>query len=815
MNPIYRFYLTVNGVQTLAKPVYSDGLALIYEREQNQQFYRASLSGKLTFNGSDYTSIVGAAFDSQFIVDIEISYDNGNSWSNYWSGTFWKTNCEFDADNHTVIVQPETLDKYNDILAGLDKEYNLIDLAPEIFPVKVDKRPCIQIYVPGQTSIGCFLSGMWWEQECEAITNETDLVNIYKFLKNREIRTFKLTGITTPVLPLVYVEEDPNSYLFDLTNGGWRLRCYYWEDPGDPGTNGHKYEIINVSDGVVYWEYDLPSNQPLEPPFTITLSPVYSGAEGDVTLDVTDMPVYGRILCDTDTLGGSPTYDIPSPDICPENRNYHKVIGYVFTNCVYFSDQLSNTPSQWGIYQPNQYYLPPVVAGDPELFPIARNAWGITSAWFASSNFSLILEATGRKGFELKHAYPIYSVIDVLLKQVSPTLTHEGNTTYSEFLYSTNLLGINQRLMISPKSNIVTAGYDEPAQKAPITLGEVFDMLRDCFRCYWFVDSSNKLRIEHIEYFRNGGTYLGTPTIGIDLTAEVVSRNGKPWDFARNQWQFNKPDMEARYQFHWMDDCTQYFEGFPIDIISKYVKQNNVKNIDIAKFTSDIDYILLNPNGVSKDGFVLMGTTPANETEGETVNAAANIHDFFQFDLRDYVGQTLTIRVLSDLSGVNLYQSHLGASRVAIGTISTANVVQTFTFTVESGKDTISFFATSNYTITLLSVIAENPTRLELPYIVYQVDGHDHYLQNGYAAFAIMQGYYKYDMPAYDYEINGVSFTALGIKRLKYQNIKFPCLTDPNLLELIKTNLGNGTIRKLSLNLSSRNADTTLEYDTE
>jgi len=40
-------------------------------------------------------------------------------------------------------------------------------------------------------------------------------------------------------------------------------------------------------------------------------------------------------------------------------------------------------------------------------------------------------------------------------------------------------------------------------------------------------------------------------------------------------------------------------------------------------------------------------------------------------------------------------------------------------------------------------------------------------------------------------------------------------LYDPDMVKLIKTQLGNGTIQKISINLSSRNAKATLKYDTE
>ena len=63
--------------------------------------------------------------------------------------------------------------------------------------------------------------------------------------------------------------------------------------------------------------------------------------------------------------------------------------------------------------------------------------------------------------------------------------------------------------------------------------------------------------------------------------------------------------------------------------------------------------------------------------------------------------------------------------------------------------------------------------------------------------------------------INGVTQTVHGVKKLKTQTIKFPLLANVDLMKLVKTELGNGVIQKLSLNLSSRGANATLRYDTE
>ena len=722
MNPIYKFELTAGATTQRAYPIYKDDLAKDFEQESGQAFFRAKLSGNLTFESDDYTFIVSKAFDTQFGLEIFISYNAGQTWTSYWRGTFWKTDCEFDGDEQTVKVKPTVLDQYNDVLAGLDKEYNLIELAPQITQIKADKRPMVQVYVPGTTVIGCFLSGMWWEQECNAVNDESALVDTYHFALNKKQRILDITQTGGPALPDIAMGEPLGYQLFDITKGGYRFRAYY-DETTDPDGPFWAWEIVRVSDNIRMWFYKTYATLPAMP-YSVTLSAVEgTEATGTVDLYVHDISVYARYVTDKLTAFGVETYPIPANDLVLNNRNYSRITGYEFPTSIRFEvDLLVNYPTQWGLYQPGVYYENPanVLSYGLDLaFPIARNVWTKISLWFIPHQWDYLSEQGWRQEFTLRDTFPIYSVISVILAQIAPNITHYGTTAYSQFLYGTAPIGsINQRLFITPKSNVISSGYDQPAQQAPITLKNVLDMLRDCFRCYWFIDDQNRFRIEHIQYFRNGGSYSGTPVVGVDLTAQTVTRNGKAWAFARDQYKFDKPEMAARYQFGWMDDVTQPFMGYPIEIVSKYVNPDNIEQIDISKFTSDIDYILLNPEDVSKDGFVLLSAVLSNGT-------------------------------------------------------------------------------------------------YKLPYIVYYIGTTRQEIQNGYVAFRTLQQYYAYDMPARYYMINGQQLTAQGIKRLKTQSINFPLLTDPNTLQLVKTNLGNGNIEKLSVNLSSRNANATLKYDTE
>lgn len=840
MNPIYKFELSANGTTQRAFPIYKDDLAKDFEKESNQEFFRAKLSGNLTFQRDDYTFIVSKAFDTQFILEIFISYDAGQSWTSYWRGTFWKTDCEFDGDAETVIVQPTVWDQYNDVLAGMDKEYNLIELAPEILPVMADKRPMVQVYVPGQSVIGCFLSGMWWEQEAKPESNETKLVNDFKFALNKVMTIADVSGSMSPQLPNMFSKVFSGNERFnpqaqgtqEFTASGYKLVYGYGS-----GSGGQQYSwtIVRTSDNVSMWSLVAPNQTPPSLPVQITLTPVSgSGASGNVTLFVHDLPVYSRFVLDTAQISGLDTYQIPDNDIVENNRNYTRVIGYYFPDTISFSTSLTSTPNQWGLYQPGQYYQPPHLYLSPELFPVARNAWGRISIWFTFSEVDWVVEESGRQSFTIRHAYPLSSVISVLLAKIAPGITHEATTDYSQFLYGTNLIDITQTLLITPKSNIVTAGYDQPAQKAPITLKNVTDMLRDCFRCYWFIDKQNRFRVEHIQYFRNGGSYSGSPVVGIDLTTQPVTRNGKAWAFARDQYKFDKPEMAARYQFGWMDDVTQLFEGFPIDIVSKYVNPDNIEQINVSNFTSDIDYILLNPGEISKDGFVLLGAQflqygpelfvknsaqigkyiiPESGTEDSNANCV--ITDYIAINENGLIITGTGIYFSANV-GIKYYDENKNLIGVMPTTEAITNTgsgfVVAWKYNAAYIRTTIRGYTEQRITTWSIRAIVNS---YKLPYDNFNFDGTDHILQNAYVAFCILQRYYAYDMPAYQYEINGEQMYAYGIKKLKNQTLRFPVFNDPDLVQLVKTNLGNGTIEKLSVNLSSRNATATLKYDTE
>ena len=609
---LYWLGLTVYGMRE-TKPVYKDDLAKEYELETNQCFYRAKLSGKISFIRQDYDYIMSQNFETQFNFLMEKSNDGGRTWDNeYYRGKFFMTDCEFDDDNKKCTVQPDPLDDYNDVLAGLEKEYNLITLAPEINRVLFDKRPLIQIYIPGDSVVSCFFGGDYWEQDANAVSDRNALINTYHFALCNLLKEINVTGSSNPNVNELYSGRmsigENNTFtgtLYPNNNNGFTIRASQEYRP--PFFGIIRFEIVRTSDNVVLFSFSRvgSGNQPwdnAEFDFTAVSG---SGASGTPHAEMTTYNIYARYLCDVEKIDNLTTHPLPTDDIVENNRNYHRAIGYAI-NVGYISNNFSAQPTEYGLADNGKYYAPPSSIWGQKFFPIARSTWRYASIWFGFSFFDMIFEEKARKQYTLRDAYPVASCISVLLKQFAPGISHEATAEYSQFLYAeTNPISHQKfELLLTQKTNVLVGDYDRPAQKAPTTLQQLTNMLRDCFRCFWYIEDG-KFKIEHILWFRNGGSYSANPGLTVDLTTLLNVRNGKTWGFASSKWSFDKIDMAERYQFEWMDDVTQPFEGSPINILSKFVTPGKIEEITVSNFTSDVDYMILNPSAISEDGFAL------------------------------------------------------------------------------------------------------------------------------------------------------------------------------------------------------------------
>ena len=623
MTPKYRFFLQIgeDGTKQTVRPNYKDDLTLDYELETNQRFYRAKLSGKINFVRADYDIINDAPFDSEFFLYIEKSDDWGQTYNQYYKAKFMKTDCTFNDDDKLVTVQPETIDQYNDVLAGLEKEYNLIELAPQIEFLTIRKRPLIQIYVPGDSIVSCFLGGTNWEQDANATTDQNALIQTYHFALCNILKEIQITSQGSPaVISGLYSGRmstgvSPDEFMGDLypeLNVNYYIHIAQKLVAGGLPIGLAGVEIRRRSDDVAMFRYTKITQEPFDT-LEFDLTAVEgSGATGTMHADMKSYNIYARYLVDVDKIDDLDTYPLPSDDIVDNNRNYRRAIGYAI-DVAFISKNFSDTPTEWGLAGSGKYFAPPYSIYGQTFYPIARSTWRYASLWFGFYLMDWILEEKARKAYTLRDAFTLSSCINVLLKEFAPGITHEATPEYSQFLYNTNnpISGQSFKLLISQKSNIINGEYRAPAQKAPVTLQQIMTMLRDIYKCYWYIEDG-KFKIEQVSWFRNGGSYGYNPIIDYDLTQLENVRNGKKLAFATSEYSFDKVDMPERYQFEWMDDVTTPFEGLPIEITSKYVTAGKIEEINISNFTSDIDLMLLNPGAISSDGFALFAAvTPS------------------------------------------------------------------------------------------------------------------------------------------------------------------------------------------------------------
>lgn len=603
------------------KPNYSDDLAKETVLELNQQFFREKLTADLKFGKNDFRFIDSQPFDTRFKLDIFRSFDNGRTFDEkpYASGLFFKIDCEFDRDNQFVSVTPTPNDRYDEILGGLDKEFDLIQLKPEIERIEMHRRPIIQVYRLGDNSISCFSANDWWEQDAEVITNRNRLTgrgeNDFHFAHHVTLQEFRLNLGSGNALNGVYVGTFSGFGTSNSDVGVLR------RSPDDLFRVEITVAVVLGFITQVFFRVIQNSNN------FIVISNTLFGTimqNRDISDLIHHEPenyhlatnfIYARWVLDKERNDAPPvephgTRPISSNDITRINPNFR--FAQPMDNNAGFAE-IHNTTStkqtQWGVRDDGLYYDNPQI-GVRLYHPIARSRWGWASMWFRRSSFFPEFEEQRIAPFVSLNNKPIHSVISVLLRAIGTNITFENNPEYSEILFGNIANFNNDPIFITQKTNVLNSNHDQPAQRAPITLGNVFDML-NTMKLYWHLDG-DKLRIEHISFYKNGGSYLSTPEIGLDLTKVAKTRIPKPWVYLTNRYKFDKTDIPSRIQFHWADRSSDVFAGSPIDPISNFVQRGRVEDIHIRGFSADIDLMLSNPQEFSNDGFAIIKAKNVN-----------------------------------------------------------------------------------------------------------------------------------------------------------------------------------------------------------
>ena len=609
--PKYKFYISKNdGDKIEVRPHYKE-LNKKYAKESGQEFFRISLDGKINLFGSDYEIISQSSIEDQLIFIVDKYNNTSKKWVEYYRGEFSKTDCKFDHDKKKCELKTTAVDGYTEVMNKYENTYDLIKLAPEISKINLHKRSLMQVYVRGSNSITNFFGGTYWEDDVNtAIDNHDDLINKYYFAYIKAGNEFEVKGAGISSVNGVYAG----------TNGNWSQ----W--------NGHTAYVKKVTaDNIAIYRVfikrnsdnvDLYQSENQYVSFdtnniyisgNITFVNISNSGDKFTINNVFVYHIYRRLLCSVDTVtdseGVKNTYNLPSDDFVTDNRNYKKCIG--LTGGLFFCTSRTVTePTKYGLNDYGEYFTNefiPASAGIGRPLPISKNSWANASLWYVYDSYYEYFEERLRKQYTLKDSYSIGAAIKAILKKLDPNITHEPTSEYSQFLYgSSNPLGMERfYVYITQKTNILKGDYDQPAQKAEASLEELMKMLRDCFRCYWYIED-NKFKIEHIYFFMNGGSYSGKSNYQLDFTKLTDQFNKKLSSYFQSEIEYDKSDLNQRYEFAWMDDVTDLFGGNTIDVKSNYIQKDKTEEINIGQFSSDVDYMLFNPSNFSEDGFALL-----------------------------------------------------------------------------------------------------------------------------------------------------------------------------------------------------------------
>lgn len=127
----YTFYITDStSTETEVHPLNWLECALVWEKEDDEVFYRQKFEGALTFGGKklcvDYDLLYAYEVDDPCQVLYLTIYKDG---ALYWEGFFTTGQGEWDFDAKTFTITPSVIDDYTDWEAEGDKEYQILALS--------------------------------------------------------------------------------------------------------------------------------------------------------------------------------------------------------------------------------------------------------------------------------------------------------------------------------------------------------------------------------------------------------------------------------------------------------------------------------------------------------------------------------------------------------------------------------------------------------------------------------------------------------------------------------------------------------------
>lgn len=648
----------------LQNPHYSK-LESKYKKETGQAFFRNSLEGSIKLFGTDFDFINSQSLETKYVLIVTNA--NGKVLAlNSFAKTDCKldtTRRSIELKLSSIDRYSKIMNKYDntyDLIKLSPAITSLILTKRLLYQFYIQGANSVSCYANGT---------YWEQDVNEAIDDANALRSKYYFAENFTKQEIIIEKEQSEYFAGTYIKDESyNGYrwihttksnlvfwldpLSDSEKANYNTAAWPYGSILNAATGSHPTNTTGESRNSLYWikfndkntfgSLDTPNLKSKSVYCTSYADKKFdgifnSGSGADYKLNkvldntyafnlrdcLIDYTIWGRILADVDTAVEQSTgqvktlYDLPKDDFVSERVNYRKCIGLIGLQVKQTGYTVAH-PTKYGRNDSGEYFTNNFVSALTKTehmpVPISRSSWANTSLWVIIPDTWNIFENQFRSEFILKDAFSLADVIKALLHKIDPLVKFEATSEYSQFLYggdtSTPIIPFDGSRVgyvpfIAPKSNVLKGNYDQAAQKAEITFEQLMNMLRDCFRCYWYIDDSNRLRIEHISYFMKGLSYT-SPSLQFDLTKKYDKFNDTVVLYAQEVTKYNKDDLSSRYEFGWMDDTTNTFEDMEIDVKSVYIQSDKTEEINSEVFSTDIDLMLYAPDKFSEDGFALM-----------------------------------------------------------------------------------------------------------------------------------------------------------------------------------------------------------------
>jgi hypothetical protein len=163
---------------TQVYPVYKD-ITKKFAHDSGQKFFRTTLEGTIKLEGDDFDLMKNKSINHDLNFIITRLNKTTNLYESYYNGTLNKVDCEFDYDKKICTLGFDTNDAYEKILDNYENTYDLIKLHCATSKMDLKIRPMLQFYELGSSSITNCCGGSYWQSDVQdSVGADDDGINI-------------------------------------------------------------------------------------------------------------------------------------------------------------------------------------------------------------------------------------------------------------------------------------------------------------------------------------------------------------------------------------------------------------------------------------------------------------------------------------------------------------------------------------------------------------------------------------------------------------------------------------------------------------